>query len=74
MFVKIDGLWYYCEGNDIGVAPTLHFIPPPRQRRYSPYLKGREGFVTSAKNSTESPIEICDRDTTLNAVRMVLSP
>ena len=43
--------WELIFGNDIEVAPKLQFIPPPRQRRYSPYLKGRVWFDTSVKTT-----------------------
>ena len=36
-------------GNDIGVDPKLHFIPPHRKAVPSPYLKGRAWFDTSVK-------------------------
>ena len=42
-------------GNDIGVDPKLHFIPPPRQRRYSPYLKETIRFFKRVHSHTPSP-------------------
>ncbi len=52
----------------------VNSIPPPRQRRYSPYLKGREGFENFAKEPNRTPHRLLGRHTTLIAVRMALSP
>ena len=61
-------MFNFRKGNDIGVAPNLHFIPPP-------YLKGRARYDTSVKKTQQvSTISLSLGINSVEILRMVLSP